>query len=202
MTCLDTYQPVNRVRTDGRIRAAGNSMRELHAEVRERSHRNSPKEMAKPLVLAELAKWTKWSGRSMELAINAALEKHRIRVGHLAAATGMESSAVSRALCLELDTLNIGYLASRLGYEAKGSYGVVFVLRSGPPPAEVLDLLRKAARSGGSLTDYALRCEGVAMCTSYLKSMLRGEIPIRGRYLTPLGIIHRRDGMFVREVKP
>ena len=39
MTCLDSYQPVNRVRTDGRIRAAGTSMRELHAEVRERSHR-------------------------------------------------------------------------------------------------------------------------------------------------------------------
>ena len=39
MTCLDSYQPFNRVRTDGRIRAAGTSMRELHAEVRERSHR-------------------------------------------------------------------------------------------------------------------------------------------------------------------
>ena len=124
MTYLENY------RSDGRLRAAGTSLKELRAEVRERRRKLAPKDMAKPLVLAALSKRRQWSPREMKMAIAAAVERHHIPMNHLAVAVGMEESALSRALCWGLDTLNIGYLAAGLGYEAKGTWTTVFTLRS------------------------------------------------------------------------
>jgi hypothetical protein len=123
VTYLENY------RSDGRLRAAGTSLKELRAEGRERRRKIAPKDKAKPLLLAALAKRPQWSPREMKLAIAAAVERHHIRMGHLAAAVGLEESALSRALCLELDMLNIGYLAAASGYEAKGFWTTTFTLR-------------------------------------------------------------------------
>ena len=161
----------------------------------------------KHLILAELAKKSRYSPRSMKLAIIAAIDRHRIFEGHFAKAIGLDDAAISRGLHWELDTRNIGYIAAALGYEARGSYAVVYVKRTAPPPAlevvppaEVLELLRKAVRRAGSLANYALRCAGVAMCTKNLRAIMSGKMPIGARYLTPLGITRRPDGTFVREV--
>lgn len=195
------------IRICGRIRAAGCRPQDTTSIVPEDSVRPAPLGEILPLILETLAHRRQWSPRSMKLAIGATIKRHRIRPTDFAGVIGMEETSVSKAIVWELDTLNIGYLADRLGFTPRGPQDFpVFVKREGPAPRyetvpgdQVVDMLRQAVRAAGT-SAYALRAGGISADPSGLSAAVRGETAIPTRFLAPLGI-ERRGGEFVREVR-
>jgi hypothetical protein len=194
------------VRSDGRLRIAGCTHRELNALAPEIKRPKISNDAIKQLLLAELSKQAVWSPRSFKLAISRVTKRHDFPELSITPVVGMDKTAVWRALNWELDTINIGYLAAALGYEINTS-PITFKLRAPSskaietiPPAEVLKTFRAAVKAAGSRSNYALRCDGLGMCTRDLASAILGTKPIPARYLTPLGIKRQPDGVFVREV--
>lgn len=108
------------LRISGRIRAAGCHLNEESAIEPEEQVLPASKDSIVPILANTIARRRQWSARSLKLAIRSAMECHRIDGHAVAAALDMHVSAFSRAVTLELDTLNASHLAVRLGLAVRG----------------------------------------------------------------------------------
>lgn len=108
-------------RIGGRIRAAGCRPTDEQTIIPEECIKPLPKDSIVPLITETHSRQRQRSPRSLKLAMRDVMEHHRIDGRAAAKVLGMDVSAFSPAVTLELDTLNASYLAEKLGLAVRGA---------------------------------------------------------------------------------